>query len=96
MKTYRDYSAMHHHPHRVSLATTRRAWAAITRRPASSLRELARELRVSVTTARMALYRLEEIGYIASTSRHGRQRNSRAWQIIVPLYEMKESPQCTA
>ena len=67
----------------VSRATTRRVWAALTRDPQASYRELAEQVGVqSKYTVRCAVIRLRDIGYIEFAP--GRER---ARRVLVPFVE---------
>lgn len=44
--------------------TTRRVWAMVTKEPRASRRDIARRLRVPLSTVHHALHRLRDAGYI--------------------------------
>lgn len=66
---------------RPSAYTTRRVWAALTRRPQASIRELAASLELSYGHVNDALNVLRDAGYI-----DGPYGSSRARTVLVPLH----------
>lgn len=66
-----------------TIRRTRRVWAALTRQPNTTYRELAQRTRLPHTTVRDAVGRLVAAGYVETNARAARGR-----RVLVGLWEV--------